>query len=198
MAQANHRSLALFSHLGSSVGELRKALRGFDHPALHRGFEWEVSKGVETVNRYLHMINGEFRPVVEECVSHFREEVAPRLPNLEHGIIHGDLNDYNVLVGEDGALLQRHQWVSGFIDFGDAVYSPVVGDLAIAAAYAVLDVADPLATIAALVRGYCEDSTLTEEEAQALFGIVRLRLCISAAMAAYQQQLYPENEYLGN
>ena len=49
--------------------------------------------------------------------------------------IHGDLNDYNVLVGGDGDVESRDQRVTGIVDFGDMVHSYRVGDLAIAIAY---------------------------------------------------------------
>jgi Ser/Thr protein kinase RdoA (MazF antagonist) len=83
------------------------------------------------------------------------------------------------------------------IDFGDIVYSYTVGDLAIAVAYVVLGKADPYAAAAPVIEGYMREFPLTEDEREALWTLVRLRLCVSVSIAAYQQAQQPENEYLG-
>jgi 4-aminobutyrate aminotransferase-like enzyme len=86
--------------------------------------------------------------------------------------------------------------VVGLIDFGDMVHSYTVGELAVAIAYVVLDKADPVATAARMVAGYAEEYPLTEDEIEALWGLVLMRLCMSACLAAHQHQQQPENEYL--
>jgi Ser/Thr protein kinase RdoA (MazF antagonist) len=106
-------------------------------------------------------------------------------------VIHGDVNDYNVLVDEE-----QHQIV-GLIDLGDMVYSYTVGDLAIAVAYVVLGKLDPFAAAAPVIEGYREEFALTKEELDALWPLVRLRFCMSVCIAAHQQAQQPDNEYLG-
>jgi Ser/Thr protein kinase RdoA (MazF antagonist) len=83
------------------------------------------------------------------------------------------------------------------IDFGDVVYSYTVGDLAIAVAYVVLGKEDPRAAVAPVIEGYREEFELTQSELDALWPLVRLRLCMSVCIAAYQQENDLENEYLG-
>jgi Ser/Thr protein kinase RdoA (MazF antagonist) len=111
------------------------------------------------------------------------------LDHLRKSVIHGDANDYNVLV--------EGNKVVGLIDFGDIVYSYTVGDLAIAVAYVVLGKSDPYAAAAPVIEGYVREFSLTKDELDALWPLVRLRLCMSVAIAAYQQAQQPENEYLG-
>jgi len=82
--------------------------------------------------------------------------------------------------------------VSGLIDFGDMVYSYTVGDLAIAIAYVVLGEGSPRDVIA----GYTSEFGLLDEEREALWPLVRLRLAMSVCIAAYQIKREPENEYL--
>ena len=48
-----------------------------------------------------------------------------------------------------------------------------------------------------LVRGYAEQIPLDDAELGALFGLVALRLCMSACIAAEQQRARPDNDYLG-
>jgi Ser/Thr protein kinase RdoA (MazF antagonist) len=104
-------------------------------------------------------------------------------------VIHADANDYNVLVEEDKVV--------GLIDFGDVVYSYTAGDLAIAIAYVVLGKEDPHAAAAPVIEGYRAEFELTKSELDALWTLVRLRLCMSVCIAAYQQEQQPKNEYLG-
>ena len=61
-----------------------------------------------------------------------RRHVAPRLASFRRSAIHGDANDYNVLVDA------RTQRVAGIVDFGDMVVSQTVNDVAIAMAYVAL------------------------------------------------------------
>ena len=49
----------------------------------------------------------------------------------------------------DGDLFARGQRVVGIIDFGDIVHSYMIGDLAVAIAYAILGKRDPLGVAAA-------------------------------------------------
>jgi Ser/Thr protein kinase RdoA (MazF antagonist) len=109
--------------------------------------------------------------------------------HLRRSVVHGDANDYNVLV--DGNK------VVGLIDFGDIVYSYTVGDLAIAVAYVVLGKSDPYAAAAPVIEGYREEFELNKDEFDALWPLVKLRLCMSVCIAAHQQQQQPGNEYLG-
>ena len=60
----------------------------------------------------------------------FERRVLPRARELRVSVIHGDINDQNVLV--DGAA------VVGVIDFGDMCATWRVNEVAIAAAYAVI------------------------------------------------------------
>jgi Ser/Thr protein kinase RdoA (MazF antagonist) len=94
-------------------------------------------------------------------------------------------------------VLVEENKVVGVIDFGDVVYSYTVGDLAIAVAYVVLGKEDPRAAVAPVIEGYREEFELTQSELDALWPLVRLRLCMSVCIAAYQQENDLENEYLG-
>jgi 4-aminobutyrate aminotransferase-like enzyme/Ser/Thr protein kinase RdoA (MazF antagonist) len=183
--------------LGRCVGALDHALEGFDHPAAHREFHWDLARGVATCRSQLTLVKDHAtRDLVGSMVDAFARDVSPLLPLLPRSVIHNDANDFNVIVRDDGDLYTRHQRVAGIIDFGDMVYSVTVGNLAIAAAYALLGARDPLAAAAEVVAGYQRARALAEVELEALFGLIRLRLCTSVVMAALQMQQRPGDEYL--
>ncbi len=198
LARVSRRSPALLDDLGRSIGALGSGLVGFDHPAIHRDFYWDLANGRRVVEEYRSLIDDDdgLGTTIDTLMDRFDRDVAPRLPSLRRAAIHNDLNDHNILVGGGDDLWSRYQRVTGIVDFGDMVHSYVVADLAIAAAYIVLDAPDPLGTVATLVRGYCTGNALDEMELGALPGLIALRLCASACIAAEQRRQRPDNAYL--
>ena len=183
LAKVEVQSVELLHDLGRKLGQLDKSLQDFDHPGAHRDFYWDLMKGPQVLEKYGPQIKEGW---LRELVLGF---TTGSLDHLRKSVIHGDANDYNVLV--------EGNEVVGLIDFGDIVYSYTVGDLAIAVAYVVLGKEDPYAAAAPVIEGYVLEFPLTKEELDALWTLVKLRLCMSVAIAAYQQAQQPENEYLG-
>ena len=181
LAEIKPHTPGLLHDLGQKLGQLSRALADFDHPAVHRDFYWDLANGNRIVNEYAPLIeDADLRELVLKC----RFEPATE---LRRSVIHGDANDYNVIVDPESMT------VSGLIDFGDMVYSYTVGDLAIAVAYVVLGDGEPREVIA----GYRSEFGLLDEEREALWPLVRLRLAMSVCIAAHQMREQPENEYLG-
>lgn len=181
LAEIKPHTPGLLHDLGQKLGQLSRALADFDHPAAHRDFHWDLANGNRVINDYAPLIDDEdLRELVLKC--RFEPET-----DLRRSVIHGDANDYNVLVDPESMT------VSGLIDFGDMIYSYTVGDLAIALAYVVLGEGDSREVIA----GYTSEFGLLDDEREALWPLVRLRLAMSVSIAAYQQKQQPENEYLG-
>ncbi|HXQ74237.1 MAG TPA: phosphotransferase [Pyrinomonadaceae bacterium] len=182
LATVEFQSPELLYDLGRKLGQLSRALVGFDHPGAHRVFHWDLMRGPEIIKKYGPEIKAEW---LRKLVLSFCESVA----ELRRSVVHGDANDYNVLVNGNEVV--------GLIDFGDIVHSYTVGDLAIAVAYVVLGKSDPYAAAAPVIEGYREEFRLNKDELDALWALVRLRLCMSVCIAAHQQAQQPENEYLG-
>ncbi len=198
LAQVARRSDALLERFGAAIAELAGALDGFDDPALHRDFHWDLARGRAVIDHHRGLVAGaELGAAIDALVRRFDQHTAPVLGGLPRRAIHGDLNDHNVLVGGGDDLFDRRQHVTGIVDFGDMVHGIAIGELAIAVAYAVLDAADPLAVMWHLVHGHHARRAITEPELTAVFGLAALRLCMSACLAAFQQRRHPDNAYLG-
>ena len=181
LAEIKPHTPGLLRDLGQKLGQLSRALADFDHPATHRDFHWDLANGNRVINDYAPLIEDTaLRELVLKCK--FEPETE-----LRRSVIHGDANDYNVLVDPESMT------VSGLIDFGDMIYSYTVGDLAIALAYVVLGEGDSREVIA----GYTSEFAFLDDEREALWPLVRLRLAMSVCLAAHQRRLHPENEYLG-
>ena len=181
-------SPALLEDLGARLGQLDRALEGFDHPAAQREFHWDLALATQTIAERLPLVSD---PAMRQAIAHIvdrAKRAAPALRALPRSIIHNDANDYNVLVSGDR--------VTGVIDFGDMVYSFTAADPAVAMAYASLDKGDPLAAIAAIARGYHSIRPFTDEELSVVFDLACLRLSLSVCVAADQQRQRPGDEYL--
>jgi Ser/Thr protein kinase RdoA (MazF antagonist) len=180
----------LLEDLGRTMGRTAAALDGFDHPAAHRAFQWEASQGLGVIDAHAAAVTD---PDRRALLGTWRAHLA-RLPDrwrsLRAGVIHNDANDHNVLVADD------HRSISGLLDLGDAVWSVTVNELAVAAAYAALDAADPLPVIGAVRRGFETELPLTDDEASVVLDLVALRLCTSVALSAHQSALAPDDPYL--
>lgn len=183
LAEAAPHTDSLLASLGAMMGELDRALQGFSHPGMHRELLWDVRHAGLAL---------EHLPLLPQAQQHvIRNFMAAwhgiGWSGLRHSVIHGDANDYNVLV--------RDGLVAGVIDFGDIVHSAVVCDLAIAVAYAMLDKPHPLEAAATIVRAYHEQFPLTAAELDALYPLVTARLCMSLCYAAYNAQTKSGDAY---
>ena len=189
LAEAHVRSAALMENLGRSVGQLDAALADFDHPATHRDFHWDLVQASRVIREHLPRIRDEQnRALVARVSESALSIVGAHRAGFRRSVIHNDANDWNVLIEGDR--------VAGIIDFGDMVHSWTVADLAVAVAYALLDDPDPLAIASAIARGCHAAHPLRDEERAALMPLVMLRLCMSACIAAWQQEQRPDDEYL--
>jgi 4-aminobutyrate aminotransferase-like enzyme/Ser/Thr protein kinase RdoA (MazF antagonist) len=197
MALSRRHSADLFESLGRRLAEVDRTLETFDHPAIHREFHWDLAAGVRTVRSYLPLVRDHgLRAILERTVDDLEPLIDTRFSRLRTSAIHNDANDYNVLVNRDGDLFEQGQRVVGLIDFGDIIHGYMVGDLAVAIAYAILGKPDPLGVAARIVAGYHSVQPLTDDELSSLFALVKLRLCMSVAIAAHQQRERPDDEYL--
>ena len=185
LAEVKPHSPELSRDVGEKLGRLSQALADFDHPAVHRDFYWDLANGNRIINDFAPLIE---KPDLRELV--FKCRIDSEL-ELRKSVIHGDANDYNVLVDPERMV------VTGLLDFGDMIYSYTVGDLAIAIAYAVLDEPDPRAAAAEIIEGYTSEFTLLQNELETLWPLALLRLAMSVCIARYQTQQRPDNEYLG-
>jgi len=184
LAKIQPQSPALLRDFGRKLGQLDQALSDFDHPAVHRDFQWDLANGNRIVDELAPLIeDASLRELVLRCKVEFKN-------GLRRSVIHGDANDYNVLVDPEQMI------VTGLLDFGDMVYSYTIGELAIAIAYVVLDKTEPHAAADEVIEGYNSEFRLLDEELEMLWPLVRLRLAMSVCIAAHQLRQQPENEYL--
>ena len=184
---------ALLDDLGRVLAVADKALADFTHPAAERELKWDLRHPLWIADALTAIADPGRRAIVEAVIGRFEREVQPRLDTLPAQVIHNDANDYNLLVAtaEDGTPR-----ISGLIDFGDALHSSRIAELAIAGAYAAFGQADPLGALCTLAAGYDRENPLRDDEIAALFPMMLMRLAVSVTNAAVQKQLKPDDAYV--
>lgn len=111
--------------------------------------------------------------------------MAPRLDGLRRQVIHNDLNQHNLLRDPET------ERVTGIIDFGDAVRTCLVNEVAIGAAHQLYGQDDALAALGDVVTGYAGTLPLTEAEIDALPHLVRTRLLTRELIIAWRRATNP-------
>jgi len=178
----------LLHDLGRKLGRFDRVMESFERSAFHRDFHWDLVNGPQVLSDHVDLISDvDLRRLIELFAKRFVTDFAPLEKGLRRSVIHGDANDYNIIV--------RDNRIVGLIDFGDMVHSYTVGDLAIGIAY-VVNRRDPLLAATAVVGGYVKEYSLNEAELRALWDLTMLRLCMSLCLSAYQQSMKPGNDYL--
>ena len=192
LVDAKPHSPELLHSIGRLLGEFSAAMATFRHPAAARKLDWDLPQALWVKDHWHHIADKGRLELVQNVMGRFETETLPALNGLRKSIIHGDANDYNVLVSEPQSLPRQ---AAGLIDFGDMVESYTVCEVAIASAYAMLNKHDPVGAAAELVKGYHAVYPLTEGELAVLDSLVRTRLALSVTTSARRKALGTGNLY---
>ena len=192
LSDLNPRTVDLYNAWGEVCGELSSVLQNFDHPGAHRFDKWNPPESLYS-RQYINDFDDPDKVGMAEYFwGLFEESVLPALPNLRKSINYSDAHEHNLLVDSN----PLHPRISGVIDFGDAIYSATICELAIACAYAGMHVNDPIAAMSNVIKGYHSKFPVLEVELSILFPLICGRLMIIVANAAHSLRVEPENEYL--
>ncbi|MGB5436604.1 MAG: aminotransferase class III-fold pyridoxal phosphate-dependent enzyme [Maribacter sp.] len=181
---------ALQTSLGQQCGKLSTALLGFGHPLASRDFEWDIAQSLWTKDHV-----DRFKDNKREILTYFQnafEHSFTAYSQLRKSVVHNDANDNNVLVSE--TLLSPK--VIATIDYGDAIHTQIINDVAIACAYGIMHQNDPLQSALPILKGYHQSFPLTEVELKYLYVAIAMRLVISVTKSMLNKLKEPDNDYL--
>lgn len=179
----------LLRSLGVYLARLDRALAGFEHPAMDRQHMWALTSAPRHRELLVHIKNPEARALVAAALDRFDAKVVPLLTGLRRQVVHHDANEWNVLVDAAGDC-------AGVFDFGDMAANPLVAEVAVACAYAMMAQPDPVKAMLQLVAGYHDGNPLTDTEIALVPDLVRARLAQSLCMSSWQHSREPANDYL--
>ncbi|UWQ91464.1 aminotransferase class III-fold pyridoxal phosphate-dependent enzyme [Rhodobacteraceae bacterium M382] len=191
-AQTEPKRPDLIHGVGEALGGAAKALEDFDHKGLDRDFKWDLMNA-GWIGEDLDVVVDPKRHAILEQIHTDFTALTSALARLPKQAIHNDANDYNILVT---GTLNEPRTISGLIDLGDMCRAPRICDLAIAAAYIVLDHPAPEAALAALVAGYHSANSLTPNEVDLIWPLLRTRLAVSVVNSRLMAAANPNDPYV--
>ena len=188
-AGVNPKTTQLRKSIGEVAGILTKTLQDFEHKGAHRNLDWDVANASWT-KKHVNQFSGKQKEIIIHFQNRF-SEIQEVYNNLPKSIVHNDMNDYNILVSNDYA----NPKVTGIIDFGDAVFTQTINDLAIALAYSTMHLPDPLSSACVVIEEYNRYYRFSENELQCLYTLVGMRLVITVTNASLKKKEFPNDEY---
>ena len=179
--------------------------QGFQHPGIVALLkkEWDLSQ-LPILKSYISVAshNDTEQQVLQHVYSNFVNEVIPRLGNLEKHVIHGDLNDENILVVPD--QFGDSYEISSVLDFGDVAVSYRVFEVAICMMYMIAMRVqqgdtdnEAIRAVGHFLQGYQSVYSLSDLSLPLLYWSVAARFFQSIIIGRYKQSLEPDNTYLG-
>ncbi|TRY69968.1 hypothetical protein TCAL_02332 [Tigriopus californicus] len=187
-----------FFQCGQYVGRMDQSLKSFHHSAYDtRYLSWSLTN-VPKLSSVLHVVEDPDRvTLMTDIIETFKREVLPRLPELEEGIIHGDVNDHNIVVKQRSDNPLQYDIVS-VIDFGDSQKNPLLFELAITIMYMMLkhSAVHPNQTGGHVIAGYIKHRKIPRLEMDLLRTCIASRFAQALILGAYSYRQNPTNEYL--
>jgi hydroxylysine kinase len=174
--------------LGQFLARLGNALADFEHPASDHVLLWDMLHAGHLVKLVDSIEDEVLRENCRVRLARFDDDIGAILEGLRSQVIYNDLNASNVLVNPDNPEL-----LTGIIDFGDMVQSPLVIDVAVAAAYLCDEGEDPLASIVQFLRGYTRIRKLQADEIVLLYDLIITRNIMTIVITNWRAGQHPEH-----
>lgn len=182
------QNLRTISELGRITGLINKSsLDFFDHRFHLQSHAWNLTYSSSYINEIHYITDISIKRLVHYYLDQFKyysDEFNDILPKQ---IIHGDINDYNILVDQGD--------ITGIIDFGDSCYSARISEIAIAITYVLMGRSDILDASIAFIKAYNKVNPIQKTELRVLYYFIAARLSISLINAYRNQQLNPSSNY---
>ncbi|XP_012269711.2 hydroxylysine kinase [Athalia rosae] len=180
----------LLENVGEFAARLDKTLENFHHPAYDNHVSLWMLNCVPKLKDFVFAVKDTDRiSMVNDIISRFEVEVIKNIGKLETGIIHGDLNEQNILVNDD------EKGIRAVLDVGDSHNSCYIFEIAITMCYMLLQTKD-IARGKPVLVGYQRVRQLPFLEKKILKTCVCARICQSLVLGAYSHMSDPENNYL--
>lgn len=181
--------------IGEVLAKLRHAMAGFSHPADGRTLAWDVTHLLDLADLTCFIPEGPKRDWVTRALERFAE-IRPQLDLCRRQVLHNDFNTSNLVVDQASP-----QFLTGVIDFGDAVRTAIAVDVSTALMNQMpknIDTAgrcDLFDEPRDVLRGYLRHAGLTTEELRLIPFLAMGRLAVRALLTCWRAEIFPQNSH---
>ena len=176
--------------IGKMLARLRYATEGFSHVAEDRYYGWDVQH-LLTLEHLLDEVDNPTQcSALSQGLERFRL-IEKRLRQCRKQVLHNDFSKSNIVVDHDDPA-----FVTGIIDFGDAVKTAIAVDVATALLNQLPETPneDLFYRARDILQGYLSIAELTDEELALIPHLVMARIVTRALLTLWRVKLFPENE----
>ncbi|KAK3095776.1 hypothetical protein FSP39_018921 [Pinctada imbricata] len=188
----------LMYDIGKMAGQIDNVCKDF-RPSVYETYKriWSLTE-VPKLDQFLDYVTDPVkRKLAEDVIQTFKEQVVPVYNTLQRGVIHGDLNEQNILIRKCEG--KEDFQLSAILDFGDSTTSYYVFEVGILLAYMMLEanITSAFETAAHALAGYLSVFDLHQGDLSVLRESVAGRLAQSLVMGNYSVAQDPDNsDYL--
>ncbi len=186
----NNLSKNVLQEIASKIAELDIALANKDSLII-KGYihDWNLVNALNNYPKLDYIKSSEEKKIVAYYLDYFETIVFRKLNLLPSQIIHGDLNEENIIVKNDKLV--------GFIDFGDISFAPKVCELAIFLTYiGMMDLGNIEANFSTICNAYHKVNPLTKEEIELIYWLIGVRLSVSVLNSAEKKHQNLDTDYI--
>lgn len=164
----------------------------FSHPADDRVLAWDVTHLLDLADLARFIPEGPKRAWTLRALECFAE-IKPRLDRCRRQVLHNDFNTSNLVVDRSNP-----QFLTGVIDFGDAVRTAIAVDVSTALMNQMPKIIednrrDLFDEPRDVLRGYLRHADLTDEELRLIPFLAMGRLAVRALLTSWRAEIFPQN-----
>jgi Ser/Thr protein kinase RdoA (MazF antagonist) len=181
------------NHVGRMLARVDNALIDCRHPYESRRLIWDLKNFIHMRPLLEFVADRDDETMASWVFDQFETHVAPRIGELDTQMVHGDFSPFNVIV--DASV---DEFVTGVIDFGDVVRSPILFELSVAVANQIgVDQRRPWARTLEIVRGYRSVRALPQDVVDLLAITGPARLLLRALIFGWRATVDPQSRDYG-
>lgn len=179
--------------IGEVLARLRHAMADFSHPADDRKLAWDVTHLLDLADLTRFIPEGPKRDWTLRVLERFAE-IKPQLDLCRRQVLHNDFNTSNLVVDHASP-----QFLTGVIDFGDAVRTAIAVDVSTALMNQMPKTIDPsnrrdlFDEPRDILRGYLRHADLTDDELRLIPFLAMGRLAVRALLTCWRAEIFPSN-----
>lgn len=202
----------LIYEVGKACGRVTESLKDYKNEYAKRKLDWDLAQ-YNWVEKYIHLFNNNNKEesLKKEAISYFInafKSVADKnsYKDFRKSIVQNDANEGNIIINTEYNRNDNTKPISHFnykvtiIDFGDAVFTQSINDLAVGLTYILMlkknNYNDLFETLKQFISGYNSIFALRKNEISMIYFLIAIRLVISLTKSAINRFKEPENEYL--